>query len=173
MTNRICLAFVISLSASACHGPSVEDEFVDEALEEDAARQRQQAEIGRLRLEKIADGQGCGGRILQGDELVQIIVGRHHTHAPHDADFQTYNAFVQFWYQPDGTLNYNAADPRVPGRYDVHDTDVCHQTLAEQCFRFVENADGRIFKEVLDGEYPENLQLSCVPLRIERLGNDQ
>ena len=150
------------LALAGCDGVEVKEKKTTAPaadLERTHLLQRREGE----RLALTRKGQGCQGRVLQGQELLNAVSGKQVVFQP------SVPPRVRI-YRSDGQF-----ESSVPiGRYWVARDQLCHEisvgeTKTHWCSRLIMTEKKDLMEEVLDDRDASQLRLGCGPIKLERL----
>jgi hypothetical protein len=151
-----------ALALAGCDGVEVnEKKTATPAAAFERSNLLQRREDERLALTR--KGQGCEGRVLQGQELLGAVSGKQVVFQP------SVPPQVRV-YRSDGRF-----ESSLPiGRYWVARDQLCHEvstgeTKTHWCSRLIMTDKKDLMEEVLDDRDASQLRLGCGPIKLEKL----
>lgn len=144
------------------------------ATDPEMIRLRKLSVLYEQKREELAErGQGCPGKVLKDQDLLNAVVGKVEKSSSIPPSFEVYRT--------NGRLESNDPGPvRVPqyGTYRINGDRICtkysrngHETGG--CYRIVKVGTSEMMREVLNGPNLETTELSlqksrlgCIPLRL-------
>ena len=157
-------------------GPTSSESDENARIKESAAKDREaRVEAQQFWAGLISKRQGCFGRILQGEELLKVVLGNRIMNVPIEHVVYPPNyPIVSRSYFPNGRLASTVQFNDPFGRYWIEGQKLCHWNLhgmgdVKWCLRLILSPDNRLMEELIDDRDNTHPRLACVPIKIDKL----